>query len=215
MWKTIGESTNALIESPISLLIVLGVALMALSAAGGVTHENWFSIDQVWARIALGIGGLLTMLLGALLVRSGPRPGKTYGISILHPAPGTQIDTTDVRGEFKQRIPKTYELWVLRYYHDDHFVPLQKAKIDMNTKTWIANDCFVGRRASDTRYFVAALVGPAGQTLLSYFFTASERHNQWMDDLKIPPDALNRYLPLIANATDDIIECDRVNVKRK
>jgi hypothetical protein len=73
MWKAVAEAFQKLLESPQSLLILVGTVLVALGAAGGVTFNNWFPITQQWAQIFLSIVGLLLALFGVLLGVVKPR----------------------------------------------------------------------------------------------------------------------------------------------
>jgi hypothetical protein len=50
--------------------------------------------------------------------------------------------------------------------------------------------------------------------MFAYFEDAAERHNRWMDELKVPKDAKDRYLPAFGAFTDDMIRCDTVDVIR-
>jgi hypothetical protein len=48
--------------------------------------------------------------------------------------------------------------------------------------------------------------------MFDYFWDATERHNRWMDELKVPKDAKDRYLPAFNAFTEDMIRCDTVDV---
>jgi hypothetical protein len=214
MKDALKEFASKIAENPIALLILLGTVLVVLAAAGGVTYKDVLPITDKWARLSLGASGIALAALGIILAGMVSGPAKPYGISILTPNIGDEFVTTTVRGSIRKAIPPGHVMWVLRFYPDGQFVPLHTASIDIARQTWVAHQCAVGGTKGDVRYFVAALVGPNGQALLDYFFVAHERHNIWMDQLNVPYDAPNRFLPPISKPVEDIIECDRVSVRR-
>jgi hypothetical protein len=208
------EFASKLAGSPAGLLILLGAALILLAASGGVSYNNYLPIIDLWGRLALGAAGTVFALLGTILVWQSPRSVKPYGISILTPSTGDDVDLTTVRGTIKKAIPDTHQLWVLRFYPDGEFVPLHEANIDLTNQTWVAYQCAAGGSKGDIRFFVVALVGPDGQSLLDYFLQASDRHNAWMDQLKVAYQAPNRFLPKISKKPKDVVECDRVQIRK-
>jgi len=193
---------------------MLGSALILLAASAGVSYNNYLPIESVWARLALGVIGLAMVLVSTVLVRVSPRSAKPYGVSILTPTAGDEVDLTTVQGTIRKAIPSSYQLWVLRFYPDGAFVPLHQAVIDMENQKWVAYQCTAGGSKGDIRFFVAALVGPDGQALIDYFFQAADRHNGIMDRLDPKRTEPFRFLPTIAKKTKDVVECDRVRVKR-
>jgi hypothetical protein len=55
LWKTLGR----VLLSP-NLFLIVGAALIALGAAGGITYKGVFPINEHTWRIAIAIGGLVS-----------------------------------------------------------------------------------------------------------------------------------------------------------
>ena len=69
--------------------------------------------------------------------------------------------------------------------------------------------------AGDKRAFSVNLVGPDGSALIEYMYEAMERHNQVRADLEkngIMTKAL--YSPTLRRKTQDMVQCDHVDVVR-
>jgi hypothetical protein len=194
MWKAVSAALQKLFESPQSLLILVGAALVGLGAAGGVTFNNWFPITQQWAQIFLSIVGLLLALLGVLLGVVKPPSATPYGISITSPTKGAHVHRTNVTGTIRKHPPKGYALWILRIYPDGSYVPLRWVDPPTGEGSWQALDCDIAGQPGDHRRLGAYLVGPSSQIMFDYFQDAAERHNRWMDQLNVPKDAKDRYL---------------------
>jgi hypothetical protein len=214
MKDALKEFASKLAESPIGLLIAFGAAMILLAAASGVSYDKYQLVIDPLGRLALGAAGIAFTLLGTIFVWQSPRSVKPYGISILTPSAGDDVEITTVRGTIRKAIPASHQLWVLRFYPDGEFVPLHEANIDLTNQTWAAYQCAAGGSKGDVRFFVAALVGPDGQAMLDYFLQASDRHNAWMNQLNVPYEAPNRFLPKIAKKSRDVVECDRVQIKK-
>ncbi|WP_441238425.1 hypothetical protein [Bradyrhizobium sp. 930_D9_N1_4] len=212
MWKAIGEALQKLIESPQSLLIVAGIVLVALGAAGGITYNNWFPIQQQWAQIFVSIVGLLLALIGAFLVLVPPRSATPYGISITFPTTNALVGKTNVSGTIRKHPPKGYALWILRIYPTGEYVPLRKVDLPKGKTTWDALDCDVGGPPGEPRRLGAYLLGPSSQVMFGYWRDAVDRHNRLVDELNVPRERKDRWLPAFKEFPEDMIRCDTVNV---
>jgi hypothetical protein len=209
------EAVGRLFDSIGTLLIVIGAAMFAVGAAGGVKYNSFFPIDDLIGRAALLVGGAALVLIGIFIALRSNDPRKPHGIKITHPIKDQRVDTVAVQGSISKKLPKGFELWIVRIYPGhDSFLPLRKVNIEDGDQTWIAPQCDVGGKSGEDRALGAYLVGPATQEFFKYFKDAARVHNRWMDNLKVPKEAADRYLPNIERMTKDMIKCDRVDVKR-
>lgn len=215
MSKAIPEALQKLFESPQSLLIVAGIILVVLGAAGGVTYNNWFPIPQQWAQIFVSFVGLLLALFGVLLVLVQPRSATPYGISITSPTNGAEVDRTKVSGTIRKHPPKGYVLWILRIYPTGEYIPLRKVDLHKGQTTWDALDCDVGPSSGESRRFGAYLLGPSSQVMFGYWRDATDRHNRLVDELNVPKERRDRWLPAFREFAEDMIRCDTVDVRSR
>jgi len=211
------EIASKLLDSVPTLVVILGAILLILGLAGGVTYNDWLPLSERYARILAGLVGVV--LIGIGIYQSSrsstniPKPRK-YGIKITSPAEGDHVDQLTVRGLIKKELPTGYVLKVLRFYPNNGYVPLVDAVVSIDKGTWEASGCSTGGNPGDTRYFTAHLVGPGGIELLSYYRTASNKHNAMRDRLMKLTKTNEEYLPLITGQTPDMVECARVRVYR-
>jgi hypothetical protein len=213
------EIVSKLIDSFPALLTVLGVVLVLLGLAGGVSYNQWFPISELEARVAAVVAGTILLGLGFFSWRTRvivPK-AQSYGIEIDYPKDGDRVDIVDVRGRIKKPLPEKYTLRVLRIYPgSDSFVPMGEARVEIGKSTWVAEQCNIGGRTGDRRSIGVYLVGPDGVVLLNYFDKAVRIHRRVMDQLK---DASGKesteYLPNIERGTTDMIPCARVSVSRR
>jgi hypothetical protein len=175
---SISETLAKLLETPESLLILLGAAFIALGASGGITYNNWFPITEFWGQLAISAAGLVLALGGILMVQQKPRSSGPYGISITNPKSGSVRETEDVRGSIKKRPPNDYQLWLLRFYPDGRYVPIQEVQLRDRADEWEVKDCDVGGKgkSNDKRTLAAYLVGPYTQELFKFRKEASDRY---------------------------------------
>jgi hypothetical protein len=213
--KRIVEAFGKLVESPESLLIVLGAVLLALGASGGVTYNNWFPITQLWAQAFLGTAGFILVLVGSFLVRLKPKSPRPYGISITYPEKNDHVHITDVKGTIRKR-PTDYSLWLFRVYTDQKYTPVRQINPVEGEQTWQVKGIDVGGTPGENRELRVYLVGRSGQAFLHYYQEASKSHNAVMDNFKVPKDSKDRWVPPIGEPFKDLdmIECDRVPVVR-
>jgi hypothetical protein len=216
-----GESTKAeiiskLIDAVPVVLILLGVILLTLGLAGGVTYQSWLPIPDLTARIVAGVTGVLMCGLGVFQgsKSTGIPNAAKFGIKITYPVEGEKVERTSVRGTIKRQIPKDYVLKVLRVYTDHGFVPVGEAIISLEKGTWEAHGCHVGGKPGEPRWLAACLVGPGGMALFDYHQRAALAHNPVRDRLQDLTKKEEMSLPTIKKKTPDIIECDRVGVWR-
>ncbi len=211
------DIASKLLDSVPTLLIVLGVAMLLLGLAAGITYKGWFPIQEPSARITAVAAGILMAVVGIVLsYRMGayvPK-AKKYGITITSPQDGDHVNHLTVRGSIKKALPKGFVLKVLRFYPNNGYVPLSTAVVSVEKGTWEAANCSTGGNPGDTRYLTAYLIGPAGNVLLDYYREASNLHNPMREQLMKLTNLPAEFLPLITEQTPDMVECHRVKVYR-
>lgn len=211
------ELLAKLIDSVPVLLILLGVAVLVLGLAGGVTYNNWLPIVDQPGRIGAVVVGAGILGLGFFGWRTRvivPK-AKDFGITIDHPKDGDLVGIVNVRGRIKKAIPDGYTLQVFRCYAGKHsYVPIGKGDIEPEKGTWNASQCDVGGRPGDTRIIRAYLVGPNGAAVLDYWFKAKNVHKRVREQLRDLTGKEPDYLPPIDMHTTDMIPCARVEVRR-
>jgi hypothetical protein len=218
MGKSLAELFQKLVDSPVSLVIVLGFITLILGLSGGVQYNNWFPIASGAAQIAAITIGVIVLLVGIFVVLSRPVSSRPYGITITSPQNNDAVDITRVEGTIRKFPPPKYELWLLRIYRDGEFTPIQRVSLVKGREKWLVPDCDIGGTTGDHRTIAAFLINPAGQLLFEYFRAAARRHNQWMDKLQVARSEPDRYLPNIDRSAIEkveMIECDRVDLVRK
>jgi hypothetical protein len=162
--------------------------------------------------------GVLVLFSGAFVALSRPISPKPYGISITTPGNNESVGITRVEGTIRKLPPSKYELWLLRIYRDGDFNPLQRIEIVRGREKWLVDNLDIGGNSGDRRTIGAFLINPAGQVLLEYFLAAARQHNRWMDNLNVPRENSDRWLPNLKRdmiAKVEMIECDRVDLIRR
>jgi hypothetical protein len=221
VWDAIKEFGSKVADRPAIFLMIAGVFFLALGIAKGVTYQGWFPLNDDVGRFSAIAVGLALILWGGLEARRKPAPPidvAKYGIKISSPLPRQDVDLrVTVTGTIKGSLPDGYKLMVLRMYPDqeDAFHPLREATINPDKTTWYAADCDMGGKAGDTRAIGAYLIGKSGQTFLRYYSDAAGVHYQLKGLHEKHQQEPFRYLPLIRERTNDMVECDRVPVKRR
>ena len=206
-----------LIDAVPVLLIVVGIVVFVLGAAGGVTFHGWFPITEKEWKIVVALGGVVIFVLGITYQQTNvnlPRAAN-HRIKITYPNAGIVGDPIDVGGTIKKMPPDGYELWVLKIYSNDKFTPVRKATIDIENNAWVAHSCSVGGKPGETRDLGAYLVGPSGAALINYYRSAADLHKQTMEQLRASSGNQADYLPAISARTLDMIECARVSVSAR
>lgn len=62
--EKLAQVLNTLLESPPAIAIVLGVILLGLGLASGVTYSGWFPITGQAERSIAGVCGVLSICFG-------------------------------------------------------------------------------------------------------------------------------------------------------
>ena len=186
-------------------VIVIGVVLLIMGAAGGLSKPE-VNINEFGWRIAVAFMGVLTALGGGLLFwrkesQVDQKNAVKYGFRITSPVDGQEVDVVDVRGTYQHKppaeaiisvfelTPSRNELWPKSIEYID---------LDETKKTWRAERVRVGSSVGQ-KVLAVAVVGKAGQALLDYYQRVAERTNPH---------------PGILRLTPDMVICDRVSVKR-
>jgi hypothetical protein len=223
--ETMGEDTKTaaiskLIDRIPALLIVFGILVVVLGIAKGITYNSWLPIPDWPSRVVAGAFGVALIIMGlfGLKPTAVTLKSEDYGIRITHPKPGASVVVTDVSGEIKKPLPDHYTLRVFRVYARERFFPLRDCRVKIEGNYWEATGCDLGSAASgETRIFAVNIVGPDGAALIDYVRNAAQVHNPVHDALEKATGNKNvPYLPLIEllGRTRDMIECDRVEVRR-
>ena len=217
--KTIAEK---LLDSFPTLIAVLGIALVVLGLAGGITYSAWLPIPDAAGRLAAGILGVFILTIGVFLYHTSQskKPVRLdltkYGIKITHPRDGDEVEIVDVRGIIKYPLPEGYSLRMFRIYPgSERMTPIGRATLDMNAGTWLADNCHAGGKSGEKRSIAAFIVGPAGTSLIEYHNDAARTHRKTMDQLRQTSGNEGEYLPAIPTNTPDMLEVHRVPVKIK
>ena len=213
---------SKLIERIPVLLILLGVILFGLGLAGGVTYGGWFPIPDFVARIVAAAAGVIVFAAGWWRLDNRQTHGavpkaKNCGIKIDSPRAGAEVDIVDVFGKIKKAPPEGYTLEIFKIFpRSQHYAPIGSGRITIEKESWEARRCNIGGKdkPGDPRDIGAFLVGPGGAALLDYYTQAAHEHRKLMNQLRDSTGEVGNYLPLIKSYTPDMVECDRVSVKR-
>ena len=213
------SAVTKILDSLPTLLVVAGIALVVLGLAGGITYGAWLPIPDREARIGAAVIGIASVGIGIYLWSRSKGPlltASAYGIKITYPTAGDEIDTVYVRGTIKKPIPDGYSLRVFRIYPGSvRMTPVgSKAIISYEKGTRVAEHCHAGGKQGDKRSMAAFVVGPSGTALIDYHDEASRVHRKTMDQLRAASGSDGDYLPAILTRTQDMLECDRVQIKR-
>jgi hypothetical protein len=207
-----------LLESLPTLLVMLGVGLLVLGLAGGITYNAWLPIPDTVGRTGAVVAGVVVCGIGLLLFRSSKTASviaSNYGIRITHPKDGDEIEIADVTGTIRKSLPEGYSLRIFRIYPgSERITPIGTASVDIESGTWIAAHCHAGGKTGDKRSIAAFLVGASGVALIEYHNEAGQLHRKTLDQLRAA-GLDGDYLPAIGTRTTDMFECHRVLVKRK
>jgi len=196
-----------LMNNPAPVLILIGLFLVVIGAAGGWPSPALQVNELGWRIVLAAIGVIVAGVGGLLLWRESASPGlppscDAYGIRIVSPRPGADIEAEDeIHGTCEKTLPKDT---VMRVFHiaseDQVYWPMLEANVhfDLEHKTWHTRS-FIGG-GPGPRDIVIALMGPAGQALWRYYVKVIKETDKW-----VGIDAL----------TPDIVECARVGIVRK
>ena len=196
-----------ILDSLVLALVLLGVAVFVIAAAGAVPTSPILPVsDPIW-RSALALLGVGLVVVGLLKSRND-RPGivrdrwKRYGFRIEGLTPGQTVRTDDgwleVRGTYKTK-PEAdvVALFVTRQVRDLWW-PMRPAVSFEAGNRWVGR-VHLGSAPPSQEVIVLALVGPNGQVLRDYYEKVGARHGDYQ-----PLDRL----------TDDTVECDSVIITK-
>ena len=188
-------------------LVLIGLLLVVIGAAGGWPSPALQVNESGW-RIALAAMGVVVVGVGGLLLwREKAPPASTpscevYGIKIVYPRNGQEVEADfEIYGTYKTKPPNEK---IVQVFHGPPgtpaYWPIIEAKVnfDVERKTWHTGARIGGNPAP--RDIVVALMEQAGQALCDYYHKVGEETGKW---------------PGIITLTPDIVECDRVTIKRK
>ncbi len=223
MGKTMGKAavdffTKAL-DTPASLIILLGFLILAFGLSGGIEYKDVKIVESGVSQIIGITFGIVVFVIGIVLVILKPYSPRPYGITIRSPVRDQEVSgRIRVEGKIRRPPPAKYQLWLFRIYNRGEFLPMRQVNLAKGEEDWSVADFVVGGPGGGYREIGAFLVCPAGQPLFTYFWLAADRHNRWMDQFKVDRNERDRYLPnLNLNITEkvEMIDCHRVSVKLK
>lgn len=136
------------------------------------------------------------------------------GIKITNPKAGRSPDKVDISGTIKGAVPSGFELWAFRVYDNRRFYPLRSCTV-LNTGIWEAGTCFLGGKPGDTRRVTVNLVGHDGLALIAFFKEGYDTCNAIRNRLveKVGDQGVP-FFPSVFERTNDIFECDSVQIVR-
>jgi hypothetical protein len=200
------KAVGKLIENAPFALVIIGLLLLIVGAAGGWPQPKLEVTEPGW-RIALAAMGVIVAAGGGILMW-GKRPEATlldpkkYGFKITSPIDGAKVQMPDVSGTYVESPPPGYVAMIFDFGPKAHtYRPRQRAILTASTKTWTAYTVNIRGEPGEERFLILALVGKAGQALCTYF-----------DEVGKHTDPKNR--PPIYTLTPDIIECHRVRIHK-
>jgi hypothetical protein len=186
---------SALIKNTPLALIVIGLLLIVIGAAGGVEKYGLDIPDLRW-RIALAVMGVVVAGFGALLIwlgRRKPDPSAIARECALKIKTVKDLAGTDQRvritGTYRKKPPdksvvlveqssagRTHKYW---FKNEPIF--------DEENKTWFAN-CTVRGNPGSERIFYVAILGEHGQALWAYYLRVGEETQKWPGIETLTPD---------------------------
>ena len=204
-------------------IIVIGVALLIMGAAGGVSKAEVQITEPGW-RIAVAVMGVLTTLGGVLLFwRKGsefdPKTVLKYDIQITSPSKGHDPyivkNGVDVGGTYKRRPPAGTEVMIFETNAREEYWLKGYVEFDPNRRKgdWIARNIRVGSSVG-TKILAVCIVGKAGQALCAY---QEEVGKETAEAAKRVPAAVRKEVqrvPGISKPAPYIVNCDKVVVRR-
>ena len=218
-WKERG--IERLLGSASVILAVAGIAFIALGIVGSV--KDWMHLEESWRYISVALG--VVLLVFGMRTWDREISPRLPRIKITSPTPNSEATRVDVFGTVEGTIPKGYVLRLMRVYGNERFTPVGPKRIEVKAGEWVAQDCELGGKPGEKRYFAAYLVGPSGEALLAYHNEASSTHQRTLSQLRTLSKAAVKekslqaatpepeYLPAIEKRTTDMFECYRVSLQ--
>ena len=193
-----------LLENTPLVIMVIGLLLFVLGAAGGWAKAD-LKIESTPWRIALASMGAIVFIVGGLFLgeKSGDSTStltrKDYGIKITFHQDGAEVgQEIEALGTYETRPPDNLIRILEHSPVSHHYWPKRYVTINVKQKTWSATTR-VGGSPNDKRLIVVASVGDGGRALFDYYDKVGNELKQWVGIRTFPPD---------------VKECDRIIVKR-
>jgi hypothetical protein len=203
--ETLLEFLSELIKNQAFLLIILGVLIFVVSAAGGISHWQFVIPQGPW-QYASAVVGLSLAGAGAAMTRwsasSVSIDAKKFGFKISIPVHKDPVAMQDmhyvVSGTYKKRPPENYVPYIVEIEYHDNEIKYRPRKLAVIEDTgWHAKGVWGGDKPNIERTIVVALVGAGGQAQFKYYDTVGKTYNY---DRRPPIDTLG----------PDIYVCDRI-----
>jgi hypothetical protein len=201
--KSIGV---ALIQNTALAMVVIGVSLAVIAAAGGLPKFS-MNITDKWSRLAIGVLGVACAVVGVVRLQPGAarsadkiNPTK-YGLRIDRPD-GDVRRQWDITGRYTSLpLPEAgTEVWVFEFSPTSQtYYPKRPITINGNDQ-WKSDACHMKGDPGTRRDIVVAIVGAPGLALIDYHRKVGEETKRWVGIKKLTPD---------------IVECDRITVTIK
>ncbi|MBM3130523.1 MAG: hypothetical protein FJ009_18080 [Chloroflexi bacterium] len=194
---------DKLISNTALALVVIGVVLVVIGAAGGWPNPALQVNELGWRIVLASFGVVITGTGGLLLWRERiSRPSgnvlsrEEYGIKIAAPKNGAQINSHfEMVGTYRKKPSNGCNLQVFVVYREnqEYWPARSTVTFDTERKTWHAQVHIGGNPGP--RRIVVAVVGQGGQALWDYYFKVGKETERW---------------PSIHVLTPDTIECDEI-----
>jgi hypothetical protein len=204
-----------LIENTPLAILVIGVILFVMGAAGGWPNASLSVQDPRW-KIALGVMGVVTAGFGGLSYwrertrKTDEGSHETYGIEITSPSNGDTVgENFIVEGKYDVKPPDGVDVVLLEVSPKSGFYYPKTKKVffDEKRKTWKTASISIAVRQyrGGERTLVAATMR-RDNALWEYFYQVSNLISRKDQTIHIPG---------FAKLTPDIIKCHEIIVKRK
>ena len=187
-------------------IIVIGLILFLLGANGGWSKAD-LKLDSTGWRLALALMGLVVFSVGGLFLWRGKNTGsideeskKHYGIKIHFAEEGVEAcNPIEVSGTYEIK-PNNHVLRAIEFDPlSQQYWPKNYLDFDETKKKWSAQ-VYIGGAVGAKRTIIVAAIGINGRILLDYSRKVNmEFKPKW---------------PGLDGLTTDIVECDRVTVRR-
>jgi len=212
MDKDTEKSLSILLKNTPLALIVIGILLCIIGAAGGWPYPT-FKVDELAWRIILAFMGVIIAGTGILLLlrqpnRNDPIPdAKQYKFRITYPEHKGEVEVRDgfyeVRGTYEKKPPAGYSVTVFEIYPGikTHYRP-RAASLDDDDKTWRVPRVWGGYDSGAERRIGVALVGASARALFDFYQEVGE-HYDW------------KNVPGIYGLTPDVRMCHEIRVRIK
>jgi len=196
---------KALIRNTPLAIVVIGLFLTVIGAAGGLAKFNLTIPDPRW-RIVLAVMGVVVAGFGILLIWRGTGEAESSALAkeckltITAPTDGAEVDgNVQMVGTYEKKPPEKRIVFIERSVRSSRFY-FRKCPMEFGKeKRWSA-ECEVGGDHGARRMLYIAVTGSGGQALYEYYFRVLAETKQWPGIETLPPD---------------IVFCDQVKVKRK